>query len=86
MTNKELKAIICAEENEQFLTPKGKLFKRLPMRYWNKVDTFTAEDGLIDDCRFILRFVDGCWLWGMESVPVRSITEAIEYIKEAAWH
>lgn len=62
-----------------------KLFKRLPKKYYDRVETIEMEQGLIDDCKYILYFKNG-WKWDgeYESVPVRSITEAIEFIKESS--
>ena len=31
-----------------------KLFKRLPKKYHDRVDMLEAEDGLIDDCKYML--------------------------------
>lgn len=61
-----------------------KLFKRLPKKYHERVDKLEAESGLIDDCKYMLYFKDG-WGWHGEYdiVPVFSITEAIEFIKES---
>lgn len=70
------------------LTSKGylwqKLLKRLPKKYWDRIGDFYQEDGLIDDCKFMLEFADP-YVWGADyhSLPVRSITEAISFIKEA---
>lgn len=59
------------------------LYSRLSTRNKYKLKDFFAEDGLIDGCRFILVF-DKRHLWnGYESVPVRSMTEAIRFLKEA---
>lgn len=60
-----------------------KLFKKLPKKYWNRIYDFTIEDGLIDDCKYLLLFQDEYRFADCQSVPVRSVTEAIEFIKEA---
>lgn len=61
-----------------------KLFARLPLKYHERVKAFEAEGDLIDDCKYMLYFADG-YVWHGEytSLPCRSITEAIGFIKEA---
>ena len=84
---KETLQVIAAEENAHLLTPKGKLWSkllnRLPQKYWDRIGDFYEEDGLIDDCKYILVFDDKHSWNGYDSVPVRSITEAISFLKEA---
>lgn len=60
-----------------------KLHSRLsaPLKY--KLKDFFREDGLIDGCKYILVFRENHLWYGNESVPVRSITEAIRFLKEA---
>lgn len=67
------------------MSMKEKLLKRLPKKYHHIVRGFEAEDGLIDDCRYMLYFNDGVSFCGEDyySYPVKSITEAIEVIKWA---
>ena len=63
---------------------KEKLLKRLPKKYHFLIHEFEQEDGLIDNCKFMLYFVDG-YAWDeFESVPCMSITEAIYFIKGAS--
>lgn len=63
---------------------KAKLLKRLPKKYHHLVSGFYSESGLIDDCKFMLLFTDGYgWHGEFESVPCKSISEAINFIKEA---
>ena len=61
-----------------------KLFKRLPKKYHDRVDRLEVEDGLIDDCKYMLYLKDG-WKWsdGYPTVACRSITEAIGFIKDS---
>lgn len=55
----------------------------IPKKYQERFKSLEAEDGLIDDCKYILTFARG-WAWeGFGNVPVRSKKEAIEYLKEA---
>lgn len=63
---------------------KEKLLSRLPKRYWNYVKDIEAEDGLIDDCKYMLYFNDGVKFCGEEmfAYPVKSISEAVRVIKE----
>lgn len=61
-----------------------KLCKRLPKKYWDRVDCIVPEPDLIDGCKFMLYLHDG-YSWGGDynSIPVRSITEAIAFIKDS---
>lgn len=81
--------MVIANTDESKFNPDGagilwkKLLNRLPKKYWDRIEIFRPEDGLIDGCRYILAF-DYHYSWhGYESVPVRSVTEAIRFIKEA---
>lgn len=67
---------------------KMKLLKRLPKKYHDRVDNIEIEDGLIDDCKYMLYWTkeyadcEGC----RESCyPVQSITEAIDFIKNSLY-
>lgn len=43
------------------------------------------DDGLIDDCKYMLYFEYG-WEWdGYHSVPCRTIKEAMEFAKDAVY-
>lgn len=69
------------------MTPLEKLFKRLPKKYHDRVDNFELEDDLIDDCKYMLYYSDNytdgeCY---GSSYPVKSITEAIDYIKNSLY-
>lgn len=67
------------------MTPKDKLLKRLPPKYHCMVSDIVAEDGLIDDCRYMLYLNPGVSFGGIKnigSLPVKSITEAALIIKE----
>lgn len=67
------------------MTPLKQLLKRLPNKYHDRVDNFELEDDLVDDCKYMLyysdEYTDGECYGG--SYPVRSITEAIDYIKNS---
>lgn len=59
------------------------LWNRLPKKYRDRVKDFYAEYGLIGDCEYMLEFADP-WRWfEYPNVPVRNITEAIQFTKEA---
>ena len=64
-----------------------KLLKRLPKKYHDRVAFIEAEDDLVDDCKYMLYYsddyTDGECYGG--SYPVRSITEAIDYIKNSLY-
>lgn len=61
-----------------------KLAKRLPKKYWDRVDCIVPESDLIDNCKFMLYLHDG-WSWegDYNSIPVKSVSEAIAFIKDA---
>ena len=61
---------------------KEKLLQKLPKKYRNRVQNFTAEDGLIDDCKYILIFSVGYTWNGYESLPCKSIAEAVTFVRE----
>ena len=69
------------------MTPVEKLFKRLPRKYHERVAFIEEEDDLIDDCKYMLyysaTYTDGECYGG--SYPVKSITEAIDYIKNSLY-
>lgn len=61
------------------------LLNRLPMKYHKYFKGIEAEDGLVDDCRYMLYFNEGVSLFGYEEVygyPVKSISEAIRILKQ----
>lgn len=67
------------------MTPKERLLKRLPKKYHERVKDFKEEDGLVDDCKYMLDWFEP-WTdsdkWGVGfCFPVKSISEAIEHIK-----
>ena len=59
------------------------LLERLPKQYRDRVDNLIAEDGLVDDCKYMLYYTDGYTDGECVSscYPVRSISEAIYFIK-----
>lgn len=63
---------------------KQALLGRLPKRYHDRVIDFTEEDGLIDECKYILQyshdFTDGECAGG--TLPCRSISEACEFVRD----
>lgn len=65
------------------MTPTQKLLGKLPKRYHDRVVSLEAEEDLCGGCKYMLyysaQYTDGeCY---GSSYPVRSITEAIDYIK-----
>ena len=61
------------------------LLRRLPKKYHERFKMIEAEDDLVDDCKYMLYWNepwtdDGKWGVG-SSFPVKSITEAVKYIK-----
>lgn len=68
---------------------KDKLLKRLPKKYREAVRDLTAEDGLIDGCKYMLSWTDEYTNWGEEErgfcFPVRSIAEAADYVRNVLY-
>lgn len=62
-----------------------KLLSRLPKSYRERVVSLEPCDDLIDDCHYILawteKFTDGEVCGG--TYPVRSIAEAVDFVKES---
>lgn len=84
LNNETLELII---KTDLPLTPKGilwkKLLKRCPKKYWDRIYDFDEEDGLIDGCKYMLSLNEPYHIYGEESVPVKSITEAVQFLKDA---
>lgn len=63
---------------------KEKLLRRLPKRYHERVVDLTPEEGLIDDCKYILQYskdyTDGDCEGG--TLPCRSIKEACYIVRD----
>lgn len=69
------------------MNSKERLLKRLPKKYHFLIEDFEAEGDLIDDCKYMIYFIDNVTLFGYErmgSYPVKSIKEAIDVIKHDA--
>lgn len=85
--SKETLIVLAKNDMFELLTPKGKLWSkllnRLPMKYWDRIGDFTEETDLIDGCKYILTLDDNYSSLDYESIPVKSVTEAIEFIKLA---
>lgn len=60
-----------------------KVLKRLPEKYHNNFIQVVKEDGLIDDCKYMVYFTENINFAGYDSVPCKTITEAIYFIKNA---
>ena len=56
----------------------------IPKKYQERVEKLEREDGLIDDCKYMLYFNEN-WCWGEDywALPVKSKKEALGFIKEA---
>ena len=63
---------------------KEALLRRLPKRYHERVVDFTPEEGLIDDCKYILRYskdyTDGDCEGG--ALPCHSIKDACYIVRD----
>ncbi|MCQ2978238.1 MAG: hypothetical protein MJ245_00375 [Clostridia bacterium] len=58
--------------------------KFVPKKYLERVAALDPEDGLIDDCKYMLYFTnDWCWDEDYGCLPVKSKKEALDFIKEA---
>ena len=56
----------------------------IPKKYQKYFGKLEAEDGLIDDCKYMLYFANGyAWQGEYPIVPVKSKKEALEFLKEA---
>lgn len=62
---------------------KEKLFKYLGKKHQVKVMDLQAEDGLIEDCKYMLYFNPNYGFNGYDSVPCKNIDEAIYYSRNA---
>lgn len=60
-----------------------RFLKRLPKKYHARVDVLEADEGLIDNCRYML-YLKEDWQFcdGGQSYPVRSIDEAVYFVRE----
>ena len=56
----------------------------IPKKYRERVEKLERENGLIDDCKFMLYF-NSNWCWDEDywTLPVKSKKEALRFIKEA---
>lgn len=62
------------------------ILNRLPLKYHDRFTQVVKEDGLIDDCKYMVYFCEN-WGWGgCSSVPVKSKREAIKFIKESVYY
>ena len=68
-------------------TVKMKLLKRLPKKYHERVSDFEQEDDLVDGCKYMLQYSNDYTDGECAGVcyPVRSISEAIEFIKHSIY-
>ena len=64
-------------------TAKEKLLLRLPKSLHERVSDFCPENGLIDDCKYMLLFNEGFSWDGYESLPCKTIKEAKEFVKNS---
>ena len=58
----------------------------IPKKYLERVSSLEKEDGLIDDCKYMLYMNKGWNITGevgMWCSPVKSKKEALEFIKDA---
>lgn len=60
-----------------------KLLNRLPQKYYDRFYMIEKQSDLIDGCKYMLYLDNGYKFLECENVPVKSISEAIKFIKEA---
>lgn len=67
------------------VTPESlKLLNRLPQKYYERFYMLEKDSDLIDDCKYMLyldngyKVLDDC-----DIIPVKNITEAIQFIKDS---
>ena len=71
---------------------KDKLLKKLPKKYHERVADFYEDGNLTTDIdengneyryKYMLSFMDGFAWDGFESLPCRSIAEAVDFVKNS---
>ncbi len=55
----------------------------IPKKYQERVYSIEKEDDLIDDCKYILYFMNGYVFADYSSVPVKNKKDALYFIKNA---
>lgn len=56
----------------------------VPKKYQERIRKLEKEDGLIDNCKYMLYFNNNwCWDEDYWAIPVRSKKEALQFVKEA---
>ena len=55
----------------------------IPKKYQERVYSIEKEDGLIDDCKYILYFKNGYVFDGFSTIPVRNKKEALYFIRNS---
>ena len=60
-----------------------KLLKMLPKEYHNRFTQIVKEEGLIDNCKYMLYFTTNYSFADYESIPCKTLTEAKYFIKNA---
>ena len=56
---------------------------KVPKKYQKYFKKLEAEDGLIDNCKYMLYFADGyAWMGQYPVMPVKSKKEALQFIRE----
>jgi hypothetical protein len=74
---KKIKEIYMNKETQTLL-------QMLPEEQKYKVELLERETGLIDNCKYMLYFIEGYGIAGEEgSVPVNSLKEAVSFVKDA---
>lgn len=62
-----------------------KVSLNVPEKYQKYFGSLEREDGLIDDCPYMLYFAEGyAWEGEYPCLPVKSKREALEFIKQGA--
>lgn len=66
------------------MTPREKLLKYLPKKYYDRFDDIELEADLIDDCKYLI-FTSDKYIFeeGGNCLPCRSIKEATYYLKNS---
>ena len=75
---------LCIELETDTYDEVCRLYNTLPEKYHDRIGSIKEEDGLIDDCKYMLYLKNG-WKCGdgCSSVACKSITEAIGFVKES---
>lgn len=72
------------KKGDENMTLQEKLFKYLPKKYHDRFGSIECEDGLIEDCKYIIyTSEDYIFEDGGSDYPCKSIKEAVYFLKHS---